>query len=76
LNTSFKDPLERRILLEIYVVRIYRRDEKNPRLAVGMIEKVGGEFHKTFRNFDELLKIFLTNDRPPTHKKERIRRNR
>lgn len=40
-----------------YIVRIYRRDPKNPRLVAGTVEEVGIEGKKGFGNFDELRGI-------------------
>lgn len=40
-----------------YIVRIYRRDSKNPRLVAGTVEEVGVEGKKGFGNFDELRGI-------------------
>ena len=43
--------------MENYIVRIYRREEDNPRILVGVVEEVGVEGNKAFTNIDELLDI-------------------
>jgi hypothetical protein len=40
-----------------YIVRIYRRDPKNPRIVAGTVEEVGIEGKKGFGSFDELRGI-------------------
>jgi hypothetical protein len=44
-------------ILDNYVLRIYRREEKNPRILVGVVEEVGVEGNKAFTNLEELWKI-------------------
>lgn len=40
---------------ESYIVRIYRRSKKNPRLIAGIVEQVGDEGRKAgFENVEEL----------------------
>lgn len=62
-------------MLETYIVRIYRRDEKDSGHVVGMVERVGIKNHQTFRNLDELIQI-LSNRRnsPPTSSSGRKKR--
>ena len=43
--------------MENYIIRIYRREEDNPRILVGVVEEVGVEGNKAFTNVDELLDI-------------------
>lgn len=43
--------------VESYVVRIYRRDKENPENIAGMIEIVGIDEKKAFRNAEELCSI-------------------
>jgi hypothetical protein len=43
--------------VESYIVRIYRRDNEDVKKIVGMVELVGLEEMKAFRNSRELLKI-------------------
>jgi hypothetical protein len=40
-----------------YMVRIYRRNENDPRLLVGVVEEVGTEGKKAFSNLYELWDI-------------------
>ena len=40
-----------------YLVRIYRREEDNPRLLVGVVEEPGGNGKKAFSNLYELWDI-------------------
>lgn len=47
------DPLQG----ESYIVRIYRRGRKNPRLMVGTVEEIGVEGKKGFNSFEELRRI-------------------
>lgn len=48
---------------ESYIVRIYRRDPKNPRIVAGTVEEVGIEGKKGFGNFDELRGILSVSPR-------------
>ncbi len=41
-------------LMDTYVIRIYRRDENDPRILVGVVEEVGVEGNRAFGNLDEL----------------------
>ena len=43
--------------MENYVLRIYRREKKDPRILIGVVEEVGVEGNKAFRNLDELWSI-------------------
>lgn len=43
--------------MESYVVRIYRRDPKEPRRLVGVVEQAGAEGEQAFRDLDELLAL-------------------
>jgi hypothetical protein len=44
--------------MENYIVRIYRRsDPKNPRRLIGLVEEVGVEGQRAFRNLAELWAI-------------------
>ena len=40
-----------------YIVRIYRRDPKNPQLMIGIVEEVGVTDQKIFHNQIELLTL-------------------
>jgi hypothetical protein len=50
-------PYQKGGIMENYIVRIYRREEDNPRVLVGVVEEVGVEGNKAFTNVDELLDI-------------------
>ncbi len=43
--------------MESYLVRIYRREENNPRLLVGVVEEPGVNAKKAFHNLYELWDI-------------------
>ena len=40
--------------MDTYVIRIYRRDENDPRILVGVVEEVGVGGNRAFSNLDEL----------------------
>jgi hypothetical protein len=44
-------------ILESYIIRIYRRENNDPRNIVGIVEEVEGEERKAFTNLDELWNI-------------------
>jgi len=44
-------------IMESYLVRIYRREENNPRLLVGVVEMPGVNEKKAFQNLYELWDI-------------------
>ncbi len=43
--------------MDNYIVRIYRKEKDDPRLLVGLVEKVGSEGKRAFSNLDELWQI-------------------
>ena len=43
--------------MDNYIVRIYRRDRKEPREIVGVVELVEKKAKKTFKNVNELIRI-------------------
>ncbi len=45
--------------MENYIVRIYRRDEKDPQKIVGVMEEVGVKGKKPFKSFDELSSMLV-----------------
>lgn len=49
--------------MESYIVRVYRRSRKNPRMKAGVVEKVGQEEKEGFENIDKLMEIFLGSDK-------------
>jgi hypothetical protein len=50
-------PYQKGGIMENYIVRIYRREEDNPRILVGVVEEVGVEGKKAFTNLEELWAI-------------------
>ena len=44
-------------IMDSYLVRIYPREEDNPRLLVGVVEEPGGNGKKAFSNLYELWDI-------------------
>jgi len=53
--------------MDTYVIRIYRRNENDPRILVGVVEEVGAEGNSAFGNLDELWSI-LNSSRAKTSK--------
>jgi len=49
-----------RVILDNYIIRIYRRDKADPRLMVGTVEEIGKKEKKGFNSFDELREILVT----------------
>ncbi len=43
--------------MDNYIVRIYRREKDDPRMLVGLVEKVGVDGKRAFSNLDELWQI-------------------
>jgi hypothetical protein len=49
--------------MDSYLIRIYRRDKKNPEAIVGIIEEIDtGEKH-SFKNLSELNSIIIKPER-------------
>ena len=48
---------------ESYIIRVYRREEKNAKDLVGMVEIVETQEKKSFTNFGELRDILKTRDK-------------
>jgi hypothetical protein len=48
------------MILDNFVIRIYRRDRSDPRLMVGIVEEVGSRKKRGFTTFEELREILLT----------------
>lgn len=52
--------------IDIYVIRIYRRDESEPGMIAGIAEDIGTDVKQRFSSFEELRKIlFPAKDRIP-----------
>jgi hypothetical protein len=46
--------------MDSFVVRIYRRNPKEPRNLAGVVERAGVEGERAFRDLDELLAILTS----------------
>ncbi len=58
--------------MDSYVIRIYRRDEKNPGKAAGQVEFVEQGHVKSFTCVDELMKILgLAEKKAPRTRSKR-----
>lgn len=55
--------------MEVYIVRIYRRDEGDSRNVAGIVEEPGESWVKPFAGMDELCGI-LGRKRPPARKRK------
>lgn len=60
--------------MDCYIVRIYRRNGKSPRLFVGTVEEVGAIGKKGFSDFDELKDILTRPGREEVRTRGRKRR--
>ncbi len=58
-------------MVESYILRIYRRDEEDLKKLVGLVEIVGLEEKKAFKNIEELWRILT----PLKGEKSKIRRS-
>ena len=47
--------------MDCYVVRIYRRDPKNLRGLVGIVERAGANGEQAFRDSEELMAILTVS---------------
>ena len=58
--------------MDSYLVRIYRKEQDNPRMLVGIVKQVGGQDKKAFSTLHELWSILnpIKKDKP-RRKKER-----
>ena len=54
--------------IDTYIVRIYRRDDNDPRQVSGVVEIAGGDERRTFSNYDEFWEALA-----PEKKKKRKR---
>lgn len=56
---------------DVYIIRIYRRDESEPGTIVGIAEDIGTNARQRFSSFEELKKIlFPADDRVPPEMKD------
>jgi predicted transcriptional regulator YdeE len=44
-----------------YIVRIYRFEEENPKSLVGVVEEVGVDGNRAFRDIEELWEILRSS---------------
>jgi hypothetical protein len=51
-----------RRVLENYIIRIFRRDEKDPARVAGLLESVERETRYSFQSWDELRDLLLSAD--------------
>jgi hypothetical protein len=49
--------------MENYIVRISRRDEKDPERVTGQVEVIGKEEKKAFKNIEELMEILSRQEK-------------
>lgn len=54
--------------MDTYIVRIYRRDKKDPKKVAGVVESVGKEGKKSFSGPDALWTILSVRRRKPERK--------
>jgi len=43
--------------MENYIIRIYRRDRRNPRKIIGIVESVEADMKRPFTDLDQLREI-------------------
>jgi hypothetical protein len=58
--------------MESYLVRIYRKEDNNPRLLVGVVEEVGRDGKKAFHTLYELWDIL----NPVKREAAQVKRNK
>ncbi len=51
-----------RLVLENYIIRIFRRDEEDPARVAGLLESVERETRYSFQTWDELRDLLLSAD--------------
>lgn len=54
--------------LDNYIVRIYRRDGKDPQRVAGIVEEVGVKGNQVFHNLEELWTILTAVKPSPVRK--------
>jgi hypothetical protein len=62
--------------LKDYLVKIYRREKKDPRRLAGVVEEVGVEGNKAFSNLDELWSILNPSKAETAKTKRRNKLNK
>jgi len=63
------------VILDNYIIRIYRREKTDPRLIVGIVELVGTKEKKGFNSFDELREILASHAKRSSRRTTGGRRN-
>jgi hypothetical protein len=58
------------LIVDSYLVRIYRKDLNNPRMLVGIVQQVGAEEKEVFSNLDELWSILNPKKKTPLNRKK------
>jgi len=61
--------------MDSYVTRIYRRDGKDPRKIVGVVEQAGVNGRKGFRDSEELVDILTASKGSGIPKNKKKRKN-
>jgi predicted transcriptional regulator YdeE len=46
--------------MDVFIVRIYRNDKKNPHTLIGIVEEVTKKRKKAFKDYDELWEILIS----------------
>ena len=49
--------LKLEVILESYIIRIYRPEDNNPKNIIGVVEEVGAEEKRAFTTIEELCHI-------------------
>ena len=62
---------QQEVNLETYILRIFRRDRNVPHSLAGLVEEVGVEGGRAFRNVDELWSILDSSKAEPVKMKKR-----
>lgn len=59
MNADKNKEFYRRVLMENYIVRIYRRDEKDRTKVTGVVESVERETRHTFHTLNSLRSVLM-----------------
>jgi len=61
------------VILDNYIVRIYRRDKSDPDRIVGIVEDIASNVQRRFTGFTELSKILVAAEgRSPRKKRGKL----
>ena len=58
---------------ENYVVRIYRRDQRDPKRVAGVVEHIGNQQSRAFHNLSELAQLLAPAPQPPGERTSNIK---